>query len=34
LPDARFVQIAKAGHAPFLSHPAEVVAALRPFLEA
>jgi pimeloyl-[acyl-carrier protein] methyl ester esterase len=34
LPDARFVQIAKAGHAPFLSHPAEVVAALRAFLEA
>ena len=34
LPDARFVQIAKAGHAPFLSHPAEVIAVLRAFLEA
>ncbi|MFM8517034.1 MAG: alpha/beta fold hydrolase [Nevskiaceae bacterium] len=33
LPDARFVQIAKAGHAPFLSHPTEVIAALRAFLE-
>lgn len=33
LPDARFVQIAKAGHAPFLSHPAEVIAVLRAFLE-
>ena len=34
LPDARFVQIAKAGHAPFLSHATEVMAALRAFLEA
>ncbi|MBU3671508.1 MAG: alpha/beta fold hydrolase [Sinobacteraceae bacterium] len=33
LPDARFVQIAKAGHAPFLSHPIEVIAALRAFLK-
>lgn len=32
LPDARFVQIAKAGHAPFLSHQSEVIDALRTFL--
>lgn len=34
LPDGRFVQIAKAGHAPFLSHPSEVIAELRRFLDA
>lgn len=32
LPDARLVEIARAGHAPFVSHPQEVGAALREFL--
>ena len=32
LPSARFQCIARAGHAPFLSHPAEVLRELLPFL--
>lgn len=32
LPDARFHQIARAAHAPFLSHVEEVALLLRPFL--
>jgi pimeloyl-[acyl-carrier protein] methyl ester esterase len=32
LPQARFFQVERAGHAPFLSHAAEVLAAVLPFL--
>ena len=32
LPAARFELVARAGHAPFLSHPAEVLAEVLPFL--
>jgi malonyl-CoA O-methyltransferase len=32
LPKARFVEVAKAGHAPFLSHPEAVLAEVVPFL--
>jgi pimeloyl-[acyl-carrier protein] methyl ester esterase len=34
LPDARFAQIARAGHASFISHPGEFVELIRPFLAA
>lgn len=33
LPDARFAEIARAGHASFVSHTEEFVALLRPFLD-
>jgi pimeloyl-[acyl-carrier protein] methyl ester esterase len=33
LPDARFAEIPRAGHASFLSHTGEFVEVLRPFLE-
>jgi pimeloyl-[acyl-carrier protein] methyl ester esterase len=32
LPDARFIEIPRAGHAPFISHHEEVAAAMRDFL--
>jgi len=32
LPDARYVEFARAAHAPFLSHPTEFVALAREFL--
>jgi pimeloyl-[acyl-carrier protein] methyl ester esterase len=32
MPHARFHQIARSGHAPFISHVEEVAALLRPFL--
>jgi pimeloyl-[acyl-carrier protein] methyl ester esterase len=32
LPDARFIEVSRAGHAPFVSHHEEVAAAMRAFL--
>jgi pimeloyl-ACP methyl ester carboxylesterase len=34
LPDARHVELARAGHTPFLSHTAQLVPVLRDFLAA
>jgi pimeloyl-[acyl-carrier protein] methyl ester esterase len=33
LPQAQYVEVARAGHAPHLSHTEEVCAAMRPFLQ-